>query len=140
MEREWLNGPRFVEWLYGHGLPRPKHDGHYVGERSLTGTLGESWARRVYEWRHGGTADFYTAVQIMDLLNLVEADIPDHLWTSDPRARRDVRARARLGERRERGRRLLLAGARNIEVATKVGVAPRTVVNWRNGLRREGLL
>lgn len=116
-QTDWLNGPRFVEWLEGHGL------------ENIKAQLGSSLERPIRDWRYGTAASIYTADKILIRLGYHLSELPDDLFTDSPMVtgfsapigdekRREIKRRARAGEG-------------TAAISRAVGVSASTVRRWR---------
>ena len=64
---QWLKGPGLAAWLERHGLTSPSLQlGHH--------------ARRVRDWKHGGTASVQVADEVLVKLGYHLSELPDDLW------------------------------------------------------------
>lgn len=119
----WLDGPLFVEWLYGRF---PDLDGH------AKDLLSSSDIRRLFDYRHGVCPEAYGIPdRICVALEIHLDEIPDKVWRTSPR-RRKVQRRSRNASPWERRRALemLAEGYFPLEVAREIGVTPRTIERW----------
>lgn len=90
--------------------------------------MGESWTRRLYDWKRGANPGVDTVDRFCLALGLHLSETPDEIWV-DQRPRRD-RKRPTKWEHR-RAIEMLEEGYLPTEVAAALGVTPRTITNWR---------
>lgn len=90
------DGPGFFAWLEVHHLVEPLR-------------RDESFARRLWEYRNGGVADFYVVDKMLTRLGYHVQDVPDELWLDRNRrgsgevtADRKLRLDRRAAYKRER--------------------------------------
>lgn len=132
---EYLDGPRFLEWLEEEG----------IDWQATT----ESQRRRICDWKKGTRANIYTGTvdSLMTDNYLAISCIPDEVWSenqahaaSGHKNKKDMSWEARR-ERRADCELMLIQGDKTTkQIAEEVGVSKTAVGTWKRELRELGLI
>jgi len=113
---EWLDGPRFTDWLLENGLNSPAVQ--------LDSRLERAFGR----WRAGAKASVWIADAMLVALGLHLSELPDDLWVEEPNGgagRLTEWAKAEILGR-------LHASEPVRQIAHQLGCSPGTVRHYRN--------
>jgi DNA-directed RNA polymerase specialized sigma24 family protein len=119
-DSDWLDGPSLVRWIE-ETVPR-------FERKELT----ESQARRLNGWKNGEAAGVYIVDAILTRLGRTIHELPDELWTDNPRRNTFRKIDPKV---KKRAVKLRLEGLRTQEVAAICGVDRRSVDNWTRKAR-----
>lgn len=120
---EYLDGPCLATWLDEHGMESEERE------------LGFH-ARRVREWRAGGSANVYTVDKVLVKLGLHLSQIPEDFWLEDFIPPVTGRPHVYSDAFRERAVDLVKQGQSAYMIAKEMGCSRNAVIAWS---RRAGL-
>ena len=112
-ERNWLDGPRLVEWLEDRSANLAKP------------VLGDH-ERAIRHWREGGACSVFQADRVLTKLNIHLHELPDHLWLEESPVVREYTQPVKEAA----VRRVVIDEEPIKVVADSVGCSPRALRNW----------
>lgn len=123
VSQEWLDGPRFAQWLREHGL------------EIAVNQLSPNNARYERSWRAGAAVSVWVADRALTELGLSLGEIPDEFWVPNPRGgrgRRTLRHSPAYYKAIRSGvvRRYLRKERTVAQLAKEYRLAESTVRNW----------
>jgi hypothetical protein len=87
MTAKSANGPMLVEWLVRENYLEPSLSARsgYALRRSAAHVNADSFTRRLYDWRRGAWPAFTTVDRYITALGRHVSELPDEIWSDEPR-------------------------------------------------------